>query len=83
VKSVADALLARRPGEATFAINRHELAAVATVTDEAILRTMELLRERTEQIVEPSGAVALAGVLEARIPGDGPVLVILSGGNAA
>lgn len=83
VVSVADALLSRRPGTTTFPINLRELAAVVTVDDDAILAARELVRERTKQVVEPSGAVALAGVLAGGIPGDGPVLVVLSGGNSA
>lgn len=83
VVSVADALLSRRPGTITFPINHRELAGMHTVTDDAILAAAELLRTRTKQLVEPSGAVSLAGVLAGRIPGNGPVLVVLSGGNAA
>jgi threonine dehydratase len=83
VASVADALLSRRPGTTTFPINYRELAGIHVVTDEAILCAAELLRTRTKQVVEPSGAVSLASVLAGHIPGDGPVLVVLSGGNAA
>jgi threonine dehydratase len=32
-------------------------------------------------VVEPGGATALAAVLAGRVPGSGPVLVMLSGGN--
>jgi threo-3-hydroxy-L-aspartate ammonia-lyase len=79
--SIADALLANRPGELTFAINRERLAGALTVSDEEIIAAMRLLWERAKQVVEPSGAAALAAVLAARVPGEGPVLVVLSGGN--
>lgn len=79
--SIADALLANRPGELTFAINRERLAGAVTVSDEEIVAAMRLLWERAKQVVEPAGAAALAAVLAGRVPGDGPALVVLSGGN--
>lgn len=83
VSSIADALLSRRPGTTTFAINAKELAGVVTVPDESISAAVALLHTRTKQVVEPSGAVGLAAVLDGRLPGSGTVLVVLSGGNVA
>jgi threo-3-hydroxy-L-aspartate ammonia-lyase len=83
VSSIADALLARRPGVTTFALNSRYLTSVKTVSDEAILEAVEILRERTKQVIEPAGAIALAAVLGQQIPGNGTALVLLSGGNAA
>jgi threo-3-hydroxy-L-aspartate ammonia-lyase len=80
-ESVADALLANQPGAYTFAIMHERLAGVRTVSDDEILSAMRLLWERAKQIVEPGGATALAAVLAGRVPGTGPVLVMLSGGN--
>ena len=80
-ESIADALLANRPGELTFAINRERLAGALTVSDDEIVAAMRLLWERAKQVVEPGGAAALAAVLAGRVPGEGPVLVVLSGGN--
>ena len=60
---------------------RAGLATVAVVDDTAIVAAMRLLLERAKQLVEPGGAAALAAVLAGRVPGSGPVLVILSGGN--
>jgi threonine dehydratase len=80
-ESVADALLANQPGAITFEVMRRGLAGVRTVSDAEILAAMRLLWERAKQVVEPGGATALAAVLAGRVPGDGPVLVMLSGGN--
>ena len=79
--SIADALLSPRPGDLTFSIMRERLAGVVTVTDEQIVAAMRLLWERAKQVVEPAGAVALSAVANGRIPGTGPVMVMLSGGN--
>ena len=80
-QSIADALLANQPGAITFEILRTGLAGALTVTDDEIIAAMRMLWERAKQIVEPGGATALAAVLAGRLPGDGPVLVMLSGGN--
>jgi threonine dehydratase len=79
--TIADALCASMPGELTFAINRSGLAGIAVVEDAAIVAAMRLLLERAKQLVEPGGAAALAAVLGRQIAGNGPVLVVLSGGN--
>jgi len=79
--SIADALLSAHPGELTFAIMHERLAGVVTVTDDQIVAAMRLLWERAKQVVEPAGATALAAVAQGRIPGSGPVMVVLSGGN--
>jgi threonine dehydratase len=81
--TIADALRASTPGALTFEIMRDGLAGVAVVEDGAITAAMRLLFERAKQVVEPGGAAALAAVLEGRVGGSGPVLVILSGGNVS
>ena len=40
-----------------------------------------LLLERTKLLVEGAGAVGIAALLAGKIPGKGPVAVVLSGGN--
>ena len=79
--SVADALLSTHPGDLTFAIMHERLAGVVTVTDDQIVAAMRLLWERAKQVVEPAGATALAAVAQGKVPGSGPVMVVLSGGN--
>src|SRR4051812_35645973 len=44
-------------------------------------RAVVLLLERSKSVVEPAGAAGLAAVLSGAVPGDGPVVVVLSGGN--
>jgi len=54
---------------------------VVTVDEEEISRAMLLLVERAKAVVEPAGATALAAVLAGRVPGHGPAVALLSGGN--
>jgi threonine dehydratase len=51
------------------------------VDEEEISRAMLLAVERAKAVVEPAGAVPLAAVMADRIPGTGPVVAVLSGGN--
>ena len=54
--------------------------AIRVLTEAEIARSTLLLHERLKQVVEPSGATALAAVLEGRAGGS-DVGVVLSGGN--
>lgn len=71
-------------GELTWPVVRDCLEDIVRVDDAAILSAMHLLLERAKLVVEPSGAVALAGVLESSFDPEGRhrrVGVVLSGGN--
>jgi threonine dehydratase len=55
---------------------------MVTVDDRALLTTMFYLWERLKLVVEPTGALGAAALLEGAIPGDARRIgVILSGGN--
>ena len=79
--TIADGLAVSRPGVHTFPVVRAEVDEVVTVTDDQIRTAMVVLFERTKQVVEPSGAAALAAVLAGAVGTDGPVGVVVSGGN--
>ena len=86
VDSVADGLLARRPGDIPFAHVRRFADDVVLVDEEEILDAVALLGERAKLVVEPSGAVGLAAALAGRLPGlkaGSRVAIILTGGNVA
>ncbi len=69
-------------GGLPFSILARNLSSILTADDDAILRAMRLLWERTKQLVEPSAAVTLGAVLENRQRFAGlRVGVILTGGN--
>jgi threonine dehydratase len=69
-------------GELTFAVISREVEQIVTVSEEAIVAAMRLVWERVKIIVEPSGAVPVAALLEGgfRAPGK-RIGVIVSGGN--
>jgi threonine dehydratase len=79
--SICDALLQLTPGEITFEINRRLVCGAHAVSDPAVLRAIGAAFEELRLVVEPGGAVGLAALLEEKVPGDGPVVVVLSGGN--
>jgi threonine dehydratase len=80
--SICDALLVPTPGELTFEINRRRLAGGLVVTDDEVRAAIAWAARTLKLVVEPGGAVALAGVLNGRIPTAGRTIgVVLSGGN--
>jgi threonine dehydratase len=81
-RTVADGQAATTPGELTFAVNRRQVDEIILVEDDAILAAVALLFERLKQVVEPSGASAVAALLArpGRFAGQ-RVGVVLSGGN--
>lgn len=83
-KTIAEGLSVRRPGEITFQIVKENVDEIVLVTEDEIKRSMLLLLERAKLLVEPSGAVPLAALLNRRVKGlsdDSRVAVVLSGGN--
>jgi threonine dehydratase len=88
LQSVADPVTiadgARTPslGVLTFAIIRELVSDMVSVSDEAIVGAMRPLWERMKLVVEPTGALALAAILEGKVEVKGKRIgVILSGGN--
>lgn len=80
-KTIADGLLTSL-SPLTFEIIRSNVSNIVTVSEDGIVEAMRLLFERMKQVVEPSGAVPLAAILEHRdLFIDKRVGVILSGGN--
>jgi threonine dehydratase len=81
VSTIADGIAVKAPSELTFEHVRTLVDDVVTVTDDQISRAMILLLERCKSVVEPAGAAGLAAILSGLVPGDGPALAVLSGGN--
>jgi len=80
--TIADGARTLSLGDITFAIVRAKVADMTTVSDEALLRTMRFLFERLKIVVEPTGALAAAAVLERIVDvRDLRVGIVLSGGN--
>ncbi len=68
--------------ELTFSIIQQHVDDIITVSEDEILEAMRFLWERMKLVVEPSGAVPLAGLLKIkRQVSNQRVGIILSGGN--
>ena len=80
--TVADGARTPSLGSLTFPLVLQHVSDMATVDDDTLLRTMFYLWERLKLVVEPTGALGAAAVLEGSTPIRGArVGVILSGGN--
>jgi threonine dehydratase len=79
--TIADGILVGRPGDLNFAIIRETVDQIVTVADDDTARALVLLLERAKLVVEPAGAVGVAGALTGAYSVDGPTVIILSGGN--
>jgi threonine dehydratase len=80
-QTIADGLRSTL-GRKTFAEIRRHVDDIVTVSEEAIVASMRQIWEVMKVIVEPSGAVAYAGVLARRFPLEGRKIgIVLSGGN--
>lgn len=83
-ETIADG--ARTPclGTITFPLILHYVSDMVTVSEEALRRTMVFLWERLKIVVEPTGVLAAAALLEGRIIAkDARIGIIISGGNVA
>jgi threonine dehydratase len=81
--TIADGARTAAPGRITFALIMEHVADMLTVDDSELLRTMWYLWERLKIVVEPTGALGAAALLERKLDARGKrVGVVLSGGNA-
>jgi threonine dehydratase len=80
--TIADGARTPSLGQLTFPLVLRYVDDMITVSEEAITRAMKFLWERLKIVVEPTGALTIAALLEGVIPVQGKrVGVILSGGN--
>ena len=79
--TIADGIAVKHKGELAGEILGSTLDDRVSVSDDEIAEALVLCVERTKLLVEGAGAVGLAALLAGRVPGTGPVAVVLSGGN--
>jgi threonine dehydratase len=81
-ETIADGAQTMSAGELTFAVMRECVDEVLTVSDPQLVAAMRFFAERMKLVVEPTGCLAAAALLEgaARLPGQ-RIGVIVSGGN--
>jgi threonine dehydratase len=79
--SIADGLMAVRPGDLNFEHVQRFVDRIVTVDDEAIADAVIWLFTNAEIVAEPSGAATVAAALSASVNYPAPVVAIISGGN--
>ena len=79
--SIADGLMAARPGDLNFAHVRTFVDRIDTVEDREIAEAVRWLFVRAKIVAEPSGAATVAAALRDPAAYTGPVVAIVSGGN--
>jgi threonine dehydratase len=81
-QTIADGAQTQSPGRLTFEVIRQCVRGVHTVSDAQLIRTMRFFAEAMKIVVEPTGCLAAAAVLDRTIDLTGRrVGVIISGGN--
>lgn len=81
-ETIADGARTPSLGNVTFPLVLKHVDDIVTVSEEAIIRAMRFLWERMKLVVEPTGALALAALLDGAVSAEGlRVGVIISGGN--
>lgn len=82
VKSLADGISVKTPGDVTFEYIKKYVDEVVTVSEDEISYASFMLMERSKLIAEGAGAVPLAALLTNKIKVKGnKVAVLISGGN--
>jgi threonine dehydratase len=81
-KTIADGAQTTRVGDHTFPIIQRYVHDIFTATDQQLVQTMRFFAERMKMIVEPTGCLAAAIVLQKANPFKGTRIgIVLSGGN--
>lgn len=80
--TIADGARTPYLGDITFPLVRACVDDMITVSDEELIRAMHFVWERMKLVIEPTGALALAGALSGKLDiGNRRVGVLVSGGN--
>ena len=82
VDTNADGLALKKPGENPFQIVKKYIDDIVTVNENEIKEAVSFLLERTKLLVEPSGAVSVAALMNGKVVAKNKnIVAILSGGN--
>jgi len=79
--TIADGTRTPSLGKITFPLVLEYVDDMKTVSEEAIVEAVKFLFYRMKLVVEPSGALGLAALLNEAVTPEGRVGIILSGGN--
>lgn len=82
VRTIADGIAVKRPGDLTFAMIEQYVDDIVTVDEHDISRAILIFLERSKLLVEGAGAVGLAALLAGKVSvGNQTVATVVSGGN--
>ncbi|HYK72138.1 MAG TPA: threonine ammonia-lyase [Pseudoneobacillus sp.] len=82
VDTIADGLMVKKPGDITFAHTQRYVDDLVLVKESEIADCVSFLAERAKLVVEPSGAAAMAAMINGHIYlKNKKVAVMISGGN--
>jgi threonine dehydratase len=79
--TIADGIAVAKPGRVPFELIKQHMDKVVTVSENDIAKAILVLLERSKQVVEPAGAVAVAALMSGKAKAKGKTIAILSGGN--
>lgn len=80
-QTIADGARTLAIGTRNFDIIRRRVRDVVSVGDDVLLEHLKWSMYRTKLVIEPTGALGIAALLERKIQPRGPVAVVVSGGN--
>ncbi|MBL8342954.1 MAG: threo-3-hydroxy-L-aspartate ammonia-lyase [Rubrivivax sp.] len=81
-RTLADGAQTQAAGALTFPVIQRLVRRVVTVTDAQLVSTMRFFAERMKMVVEPTGCLAAAALLDGAIDARGRrVGIVISGGN--
>ena len=81
-ETIADGLRGTRPGILPFEIVQRKVDDILTVGEQTICEAVRRFHRLGKIVVEPSGAVAAAAIIENKVPCSAkPICAVLSGGN--
>ncbi|MDR3095837.1 MAG: threo-3-hydroxy-L-aspartate ammonia-lyase [Paraburkholderia sp.] len=81
-KTIADGAQTQHLGGYTFAVIRERVSEIVTVSDAELVETMKFFASRMKLVVEPTGCLAAAAVLQRKVDVRGKrVGMVISGGN--
>lgn len=80
VKTSAEGVAVRQPGDLTFAIVKEYVDEIITVSEKDIMENVLLLLEKHKMIAETAGVVPLAALKKRAKPGKN-IVCLISGGN--
>ena len=80
-RTICDGVRTQALGELTFATISALVDEIVTVPEDAVLEAMRWLALEAKLVVEPTGALTLAAVQTGAVAIDGPMVLVVSGGN--